>query len=83
MYRDVVGDETLLTHPNVSQPSIMTPLAEAMQQLDLVLFPVDITITRICNILQYFTAVKTGNFQLKYFIFILIFALNIDRGYTL
>ena len=43
-----------------------------------------ITITSLCNILQFFTAVKTiGNFQMKIFDIFLIFAQNIDCGYTL
>ena len=46
---------------------------------------VKIHITQTCpfNILQYFTVVKKGNFQIKNVIFFLIFAQNIDRGYTL
>ena len=39
-----------------------------------------ITQTCLCNILQYFT--ENGKFQIKK-IDILIFAQNIDRGYTL
>ena len=43
-----------------------------------------ITQTCPCSILQYFTAVKFVNFQMKkMFVFFLIFAQNIDRGYTL
>ena len=42
-----------------------------------------ITITRPCNIQQYFTAVKNVNFQVKFFNIFLIFAQNIDCGYTL
>ena len=36
-----------------------------------------------CNIQQYFTAVKNVNFQMKFFNIFLIFAHNIDCGYTL
>ena len=36
-----------------------------------------------CNILQYFTAVKNDNFQMKMFDIFLIFAQNIDCRYTL
>ena len=42
-----------------------------------------ITKTRPCNILQYFTAVKKDDFQKKSFDILLIFAQNIDCGYTL
>ena len=42
----------------------------------------DITQTRLCYILQFFTAVKM-NFQMKIFDVFLIFAQNIDCGYTL
>ena len=44
-----------------------------------------ITQTCPCNILQYFTAVKSDNFQTKFFDFdiFLIFAQNIDCWYTL
>ena len=41
-----------------------------------------ITITLLCIILQYFTAVKNNNFQMKN-CDNFIFAQNIDRGYTL
>ena len=42
-----------------------------------------ITETRICNIKQFFTAEKNDNFQMKIYDFFIIFALNIDFGYTL
>ena len=42
-----------------------------------------ITQTRLCNILQYFTAVKNDNLQVKNCDFFLTFAKNIYRGYTL
>ena len=43
-----------------------------------------ITQTCPCNILQYFMAVKNGNFQMeKCDIFSPFFAQNIDGGYTL
>ena len=42
-----------------------------------------ITITHLCNILRFFTAVKNDNFQMKNCDIFLIFAQNIDRGYTL
>ena len=35
-----------------------------------------------CNILQYFTAVKNGNFHMKKCEIFLNFAQNIDRWYT-
>ena len=44
---------------------------------------VHITITCLCNILQYFMAVKNDNFQEKNCDIFLTFAQNIDRGYTL
>ena len=43
----------------------------------------DITQTHPCNILQYFMAVKIYNFQMKNCDIFLIFAQNIDCGYTL
>ena len=43
----------------------------------------DITKTRPCNILQYFTAVKKDDFQMKNYDVFLIFAQNIDCGYKL
>ena len=43
----------------------------------------DITQICLCNILQYFMAVKIGNFQMKKCDRFLIFAQNIDRVYTL
>ena len=42
-----------------------------------------IMITRLCNILQFFTAVKNDNFEMKNCDIFLILAQNIDRGYTL
>ena len=42
-----------------------------------------ITQTCQCNILQYFTGCKNDNFQMKMFDIFLIFAQNIDCGYTL
>ena len=42
-----------------------------------------ITKTRQCNILQFFAAVKKVNFQMKNCNVFLIFAQNIDCGYTL
>ena len=36
-----------------------------------------------CNLLQFFTAVKKDNFQIKNYDVFLIFAQNIDDGYTL
>ena len=39
--------------------------------------------TCTCNILQYFTAVKMVIFRLKKCDIFLVFAQNIDRGYTL
>ena len=42
-----------------------------------------ITQTCPCNILQYFTALKNDNFQMKIVDNFLIFAQNIDCGYTL
>ena len=39
-----------------------------------------ITITLLCNILQFFTAVKNNNFQMKKKDNFLIFAQNIDCG---
>ena len=42
-----------------------------------------ITQTRPCNIQQYFTAVKNVHFQMKFVNIFLIFAQNIDCGYTL
>ena len=42
-----------------------------------------ITKTRPCIILQFFTAVKQDNFQMKNCDVFLIFAQNIDCGYTL
>ena len=36
-----------------------------------------------CNILQFFTAVKKDNFQMKNVDFFLHFAQNVDCGYTL
>ena len=42
-----------------------------------------ITKTSPCNILQLFTAVINDNFQMKNCDIFLIFAPNIDRGYTL
>ena len=42
-----------------------------------------ITQTCPCNIPQYFTAVKMIIFQMKIFDIFLIFAQNIDCGYTL
>ena len=42
-----------------------------------------ITQTCPCNLLQYFTAEKNDNFQMKIFDIFLIFAQNIDSGYTL
>ena len=36
-----------------------------------------------CNIQRFFCALKIGNFQLKIFDIFLIFAQNIDCGYTL
>ena len=50
------------------------PISEVTEQ---------ITQTCPCNILQYFTAVKNGYFQMKKCEIFLIFAQNIDRGYTL
>ena len=44
---------------------------------------VRITITRLCNIQQYFTAVKQVNLQMKNFNIFLFFAQNIDCVYTL
>ena len=40
-------------------------------------------ITRLCNILQFFTAVKMVIFRGKIVIFFPNFAQNIDLGYTL
>ena len=37
----------------------------------------------LCNILRYFTAVKTDNFQMKNCDIFLIFAQNINCGYKL
>ena len=48
-----------------------------------VIYFITITQTRPCNILQYFTAVKMIIFKRKIVIFFLIFAQNIDCGYTL
>ena len=45
--------------------------------------PQIITKTRPCNILHYFTAVKNDDFQMKNCNMFLIFAQNIDFGYTL
>ena len=42
-----------------------------------------ITKTRPCNIQQYFTALKNVNFKMKFLNIFLIFAQNIDCGYTL
>ena len=42
-----------------------------------------ITKTGLCNILQFFTAVKNNNFHMKKCDIFLIFAQNIDCGYTL
>ena len=42
-----------------------------------------ITQTRPCNIQQYLTAEKNVHFQMKTFNIFLIFAQNIDCGYTL
>ena len=42
-----------------------------------------ITQTLPCNILQYFTAVKMINFHMKNCDICLVFAQNIDLGYTL
>ena len=42
-----------------------------------------ITQTYPCNILQYFTAEKNDNFQVKNCDIFLIYAQNIDCGYTL
>ena len=42
-----------------------------------------ITKTRLCNILQDFTAVKIDDFQMNFFYIFLIFAQNIDCWYTL
>ena len=42
-----------------------------------------ITQTRPCNILHFFTAEKNDNFQMKNCDIFLIFAQNIDCGYTL
>ena len=39
--------------------------------------------TRPCNILRFFKAVKMINFQMKKCYIFLIFAQNIDCGYTL
>ena len=47
------------------------------------IFTQHITITRICNILQFFTAVKYGNFQIKSCDIFLNFAPNIDYGHKL
>ena len=44
---------------------------------------IGITKTRPCNILQFFTPVKNDNFQMKNCDVFLIFAQNIDCGYTL
>ena len=41
-----------------------------------------IKITHICNILQFFTAVKNNIFQMKNCDIFLIFARNRDFGYT-
>ena len=43
---------------------------------------VTITKTRPCNVLQFFTAVKNDNFQMKNFDVFFFFAQNIDCGYT-
>ena len=45
--------------------------------------PLYITKTRPCKILQFLTAVKTIFFRLKIVMVFLIFAQNIDCGYTL
>ena len=42
-----------------------------------------LTQTSPCNKLQYFTAKENGHFQVKNSEIFLIFAQNIDRGYTL
>ena len=42
-----------------------------------------IAITRLCNILRFFTAEKKDNFQMKNCDIFLIFTQNIDCGYTL
>ena len=42
-----------------------------------------ITKTHLCNVLQFFTVIKTNNFQMKMFDIILIFAQNIECRYTL
>ena len=44
---------------------------------------IDITQTRLCNILQYFTAVKKDNFQMKNCDIFLFSAQNMDCGYML
>ena len=46
-------------------------------------FSMNITQTCLYNIQQYFTAVKNNNFQMKNCDIFLIFAQNIDCGYTL
>ena len=53
------------------------------QNITLFLLYTDITKTCPCNILQFFTAVKKDNFQMKNCDVFLIFAQNIDSGYTL
>ena len=43
----------------------------------------NITQTRPCNKLQFFHSCENDNFQMKFFDSFLIFAQNIDCGYTL
>ena len=42
-----------------------------------------VTKTRPCNILRFFHGLENDNFQMKIFDIFLIFAKNIDCGYTL
>ena len=59
--------------------TVLSDLSEALS----VVYPLYITKTRPCNIQQLLKIVKKDNFQMKNYEIFLIFAQNIDSGYTL